>query len=245
MKLLKILPLTLILFASCSSDDNNSEEPNVNGEAATKFVGTFYEKHNSETIVVDTYYNAYVWNQLNNIVPNSTEEYDQSEESKVVDHYETTYTLLLASSSAKLDIDTETFTKEITTQYHVTKTAYTPGRYIVELEDNYYFNYIFVVDESAIYSGFILKDTGEITDEYDKLADLENGNYITKTALSSTDGEITSTNEHYSGIFNVVTEPTGVSILKNSAYTFNFLPTTGMLTEIEPDYNEIGELDRE
>lgn len=50
--------------------------------------------------------------------------------------------------------------------------------------------------------------------------------------------------EEYVGQFNAITSPNGIVALKNNDFTFNFTPATGLLTRLEPDYLEIGELDQ-
>lgn len=55
---------------------------------------------------------------------------------------------------------------------------------------------------------------------------------------------IKSEPEKISLVLNAVTDPNGVVALTSDEYVFNFVPSTGMLTQLKPDYLEIGKLDR-
>lgn len=45
-------------------------------------------------------------------------------------------------------------------------------------------------------------------------------------------------------LLNAETYPDGIVALRSSDCTYNFIPATGMLTRLEPDYKELGVLVR-
>lgn len=244
MKSLKyILIIPIIAFISCSSDGPN-EGDMVNGESATRYSASFLVVENSNGVVEDSSIEN-LWNVINAIVPYSINESDKTMGLEQTDHYNITYTLLLANKSAKLDIDTITYKNVISNLYKVYTYTYEIGRYYVsEYEDD---RWIMVVDvtDDAICMGYLIKETEEKTDSYHKIVDLINGSIEKTELISSAKGEQKSEKTSYSGLFNVVLEPTGMVTLRNSDYLFNFHPSTGELTMLDPDYEEIGILNRQ
>ncbi len=244
MKSLKyILIIPVIAFISCSSDEPNEGDV-VNGESATRYSSSFLVVENSNGVVEDSSIEN-LWNVVNTIIPYSTDESEKVIQIEKIDHYDITYILLLAKKSAKLDIDTITYKNEINNVYKVIKYTYEIGRYYVsEYEDD---RWILVVDvtDDAIYMGYLIKETEERTDSYHKIVDLINGSIEKTELISSTTGEQKSRKTNYHGLFNVVLEPTGMVTLRNSDYLFNFHPSTGELIMLEPDYEEIGILNRQ
>lgn len=244
MKLLKYIFIVPILaFISCSSDEPNDGDV-VNGERATRYTASFLVLENSNSVVEDSSIES-LWNVVNTIVPYSTDESEKVIQIGKIDHYDITYTLLLANKSAKLDIDTVTYKNEISNVYKVITYTYEIGRYyITEYEDDRW-SMVVDVTNDAIYMGYLIKETEEKTDSYHKIVDLFNCSIEKTELISSTKGEQKSEETSYSGLFNVVLEPTGLVTLRNLDYLFNFHPSIGVLTMLEPDYEEIGVLDRQ
>ena len=230
-------------FISCSSDEPNDGDV-VNGERATRYTASFLVLENSNSVVEDSSIES-LWNMVNTIVPYSTDESEKVIQIGKIDHYDITYTLLLANKSAKLDIDTVRYKNEISNVYKVITYTYEIGRYyITEYEDDRW-SMVVDVTNDAIYMGYLIKETEEKTDSYHKIVDLFNCSIEKTELISSTKGEQKSEETSYSGLFNVVLEPTGLVTLRNPDYLFNFHPSTGVITMLEPDYEEIGVLDRQ
>ena len=244
MKLLKYIFIVPILaFISCSSDEPNDGDV-VNGERATRYTASFLVLENSNSVVEDSSIES-LWNMVNTIVPYSTDESEKVIQIGKIDHYDITYTLLLANKSAKLDIDTVRYKNEISNVYKVITYTYEIGRYyITEYEDDRW-SMVVDVTNDAIYMGYLIKETEEKTDSYHKIVDLFNSSIEKTELISYTKGEQKSEETSYSGLFNVVLEPTGLVTLRNPDYLFNFHPSTGVITMLEPDYEEIGVLDRQ
>ena len=240
MKPIKILPFYLLLLASCSNDD-----PTIDGEPATAYSATFLDitpgnSWSSETVSYDD-----ILNEIKSFVPYSVEEKELKESSSSIDHTETTYQLLLASSAAKMSIETVTYTTHKTTTYNATLTKYQHGRYYFPNYENVYLYLVVDVNDDSIYYGCIYKESGETAGSYKEIATLENGYYIKREKTNSTIDYTDSTTETYNGTFSVTTESSGSVTLENSEYKFRFSPSTGILTELFPRNKEIGELDKQ
>lgn len=244
MKLLKyIFIVPILVFISCSSDEPNDGDV-VNGESATRYSASFLVVENSNGVVEDSSIES-LWDVVNTIVPYSTDEREKVIQIEEIDHYDITYTLLLANKSAKLDIDTITYKNEINNLYKVTAYTYEIGRYYISEYEDDRWSMVVDVTNDTIYMGYLIKETEEKTDSYHKIVDLINCSIEKSELISSTKGEQRSERTNYSGLFNVVLEPTGMVILRNPDYLFNFHPSIGMLTMLEPDYEEIGMLNRQ
>lgn len=233
--------LSFFLFLACSSEDTDDGRV-IDGEPAASYSSTFVEELPTNSYIEDTYLEE-IWKFMETVVPYSSVFGKRTTESNEAHHYSLTYKLLLASRSAKLEIDTLVYSKVVTKEYDVETRRYREGRYIAG--ENEYSDLVFDVDERTIYYGYVLKGTGEPTQSYRKLADLENGGRSIYTLTDERSADLPPTASSYSGVFSAIVEPTGMVTLKNGDLTFNFHPATGLLTQVEPVYKEIGRLDKE
>lgn len=155
------------------------------------------------------------------------------------------FSLTLYSTSAELKINTKG--TENVTGYNrkITTYTFTEGRYKItptESSSNTYPMWIIVESDCVYYS--YEYEPGKFTEQM-TLFDLDG--YATRKVEKISDNRISTSpidpNE-YKGTFNAVTDPNGVVALRNDDYSYNFIPATGKLTQLEPDYKEIGKLDR-
>lgn len=155
------------------------------------------------------------------------------------------FSLKLYSTSAELKISTKG--TEYVTGYDrkITTYTFTQGKYRItptESDSNPYPMWIIIEPDCVCYAYEYAPD--KFTEPM-PLFDLDD--YTTQRAEKISDDRVTTNPiepSEYKGTFNAVTDPNGVVALRNDDYTYNFIPATGKLTQLEPDYKEIGELDR-
>lgn len=237
-----LLTSAALLLGSCSDSD---DEPS---NSVSIFEAEFLTLEPSSILSEETYYSL---DTALKLLDANEIGYDRSAETKVIEYAgdrktNERYTLTLAATSADLTIAT-TGTEEIITQ-EVETTTYTfaPGLYRLKApvsDPARYTDYIRIT-ESAITLLYEYEE-GKFADYQPIVLPLENGRFSRHSATGRESVRNQETDPvTYKGIFHAVTDPNGVAVLKNSDFTFNFIPATGMLTCLEPDYREIGRLDR-
>lgn len=242
MKTIRILT-TLVVFTilyGCSSND----EPKT---SVSKFEAEFLELTPGNSIWSDelSAIDYAIFEVLNaNGMPVEITTFEEETSGVTSQNLKTKYTLSLYVNSADLTIRS-TGTENIT-NFDVRTTSYkfTQGKYIIPAEVlGTQFPICFIVESDYIYYCFEI-EPGTFTDQHYFL-DLNDFVKNTSTRISE-DRESTRPIEptEYKGKFNAITDPNGVVALKNSDFTFNFIPASGLLTQIEPEYKEIGKLDR-
>lgn len=155
------------------------------------------------------------------------------------------FSLTLYSTSAELKISTKG--TEYVTGYDrkITTYTFTQGKYRItptESGSNPYPMWIIIEPDCVCYAYEYAPD--KFTEPM-PLFDLDD--YTSQRAEKISDDRVSTSQiepSEYKGTFNAVTDPNGVVALRNDDYTYNFIPATGKLTQLEPDYKEIGELDR-
>lgn len=241
MKTIKILSSLIIItiFCGCSSND----EPEI---SVSKFEAEFLTLTPGDPIEVGEVYalDFAIFEVLNaNGMPVEISSYEEEKSNVTSLSLKTKYTLSLFTNSADLTISS-TGTEYVKT-FNVETTSYkfTQGTYIIPAEVLGPQPMCFYVESDHIYYSFEY-EPGRYTDQHYFL-DLNNFVKNISTKVGE-DRETTRPIEpsEYKGKFNAITDPNGVVALKNSDFTFNFIPASGLLTQIEPEYKEIGKLDR-
>lgn len=237
-----LLTSAALLLGSCSGSDDEAS----NGVSI--FEAEFLTLEPSSALSEEIHYSLATALKL---LDENGISYDRSAETAVIEHAgdrktNERYTLTLAATSADLTI-AATGTEEIIAQ-EVETTTYTfaPGLYKLKVpvsDPARYTDYIRIT-ESAITLLYEYEE-GKFADYQPMVLPLENLRFSQHSATGRESVRIQETAPvTYKGIFHAVTDPNGVVVLKNSDFTFNFIPATGLLTRLEPDYQEIGKLDR-
>lgn len=242
MKTIKLLISlsVLIILNGCSSND----EP---GKSFSKFEAEFLELTPGGSIWNDELYalDFAIFEVLNaNGMPVDISSCEEERSDVTSLSLKTKYTLSLYTNSADLTINTTGVEYVETFDVKTTSYKFTQGKYIIPAEVlGTQLPMCFIVESDCIYYCFEIEPGSYTNKSY--FLDLIN---FEKTISAKISEERESTRPieptEYKGKFNAITDPNGVVALKNSEFTFNFIPATGLLTQIEPEYKEIGELDR-
>lgn len=155
---------------------------------------------------------------------------------------ESHYLLSLGATSAKLT--TTVRATEITAVHACKGTSYlfSDGRYELYGNSNYTYYAVVYSDRIEIQQYYVQGDMWLEPAFFLALNDyrLYRGKSLEVVDTSERTVELPAE----TGIFAVITDPNGVAVLQNDSYTYNFIPATGRLTMLEPEYKEIGTLDR-
>ncbi|MCM1109351.1 MAG: hypothetical protein NC388_09955 [Clostridium sp.] len=157
-----------------------------------------------------------------------------------------TYSLSLAATSANLTITTTETATVHRRQTETTTYTFTPGLYRQKESappSIPYVCYLRITDNDIriCYE----YEEGKFADYSPVVLPLDKGTFVSRQYIGEdhTHEEELPSQTHES-MLNAVTDPNGVVALRNTNYTFHFTPATGMLTQLEPEYKEIGVLDR-
>lgn len=235
-----IITSVLLILVGCStSDESEVVEAVFEAEFLETTPGDNFvteESHDIPSII-----NNFISDGIPVDIETSTKEYSYVSSQSL----RIKYSLMLYSTSAKLKVITDG-TENITNYVsEITTYTFTKGKYKVESKQSWFQPYpmwITVKADRVCYSFEYAPDT--FSEEHILFV-------LEDNSISSTSkiGEESKTSkpletEIYNGIFNAITDSNGVVALKNNDFYFNFIPASGKLIQLEPEYKEIGELDR-
>lgn len=230
--------LLLTLGGSCSDDGDSGEDTG----AGVRFTARFIEQLPEETLIQE--YSARERAEtLAAHIPCTTSEYTQeacSERDEA--ELESTYDLTLFPTSAHLKVTEIERATNVWNRVAYVDYTFEAGTYTVDPGADTAYEVLLQVSSNQVTIAYRSRQDGE-TSEAKMFLPLEEhrivfGDIIEELRRETAAGEPSTTEM----LLNAETYPNGIVALRNSDYTFNFIPATGMLTRLEPDYKEIGVL---
>lgn len=232
--------LLLLLGGSCSDGGDSAKET---GDGV-RFTARFIEQLPEETHL-EEYSGRERAELLAAHIPCTTSEYAQEACSERAEaELESTYDLTLYPTSAQLKVTELERATNVWNRVAYVEYAFEAGSYTVDPGADAAYDVVLQVSGDRISVAYRSRQNGETSEAQTFLPLTEFriafGDIIEELRRETAVGEPSTTEL----LLNAESYPNGTVALRNSEYTYNFIPATGMLTRLEPDYKEIGVLVR-